>query len=88
MKDGAGKAFGRSSSGEKHEALQAEQAALRARRSQGAGLAAMHFVKRMKSAVRLPLPGPKGEVSQEVRPRCEDAQEVQPEAPSMDALEA
>ena len=35
-KDGAGKAFGRTSSGEKHEALQAEQAASRSRRSQGA----------------------------------------------------
>ena len=56
-KDGAGKAFGRSSSEEKHEALQAEQSASRARRSRGAGLAALRFVKRMKSAARSP-PGP------------------------------
>ena len=67
-KDGAGKAFGRRSSGVKHEALQAEQAASRVRRSQGAGLAALRFVRRLSStAAQLPHPGPKGEDAQDVR---------------------
>ena len=56
LKEASGKVFGRRDSAEKHDTLQAQRAASRARRSQSAGLTALRFASRMSPAKRLPNP--------------------------------